>query len=63
MCMIGIAVAHVLITGLKSSQPPNTAEAFLTKYHLAVVLEYADGGDMYDYVVSRKRLSENKVPL
>ncbi len=26
-----------------------------------MVLEYADGGDMYDYVVSRKRLSENKV--
>lgn len=38
-------------------------EAFLTKHHLAVVLEYADGGDMYDYVVSRKRLSENKVSM
>lgn len=34
-------------------------EAFLTPYHLGVVLEYADGGDMFRYVAKRKRLTEN----
>lgn len=35
-------------------------EVFLTSTHLAVVMEYAECGDMYDYVSRRGRLKEPK---
>ena len=29
-------------------------EIFLTHKHLAIVMEYANGGDMFDYVIKNK---------
>lgn len=33
-------------------------EVFLTPTHLAIVMEYAPGGDMYQYVLQRRGLAE-----
>ncbi|KAI3435933.1 hypothetical protein D9Q98_001991 [Chlorella vulgaris] len=47
---------HVQLTG-----HPNVIqfkEAFLTTTHLGIAMEYASGGDLFDRVVSRRRLPE-----
>eukprot|EP00887_Chlorella_sp_A99_P000352 scaffold13.g352.t1 len=35
-------------------------EVFLTQHYLAIVLEYAPGGDLLDYVTTKGRLSESE---
>jgi serine/threonine-protein kinase SRK2 len=37
----------------------NFKEAFVTNTHLAIAMEYASGGDLFDYVVARGRLDED----
>lgn len=34
-------------------------EVFLTPTHLAIVMEYAPGGDMYNYVLQQRGLAEH----
>ncbi|EFN54321.1 hypothetical protein CHLNCDRAFT_135543 [Chlorella variabilis] len=49
---------HVQLTG-----HPNIIqfkEAFLTATHLGIAMEYANGGDLFDRVVSRRRLPEDE---
>lgn len=37
------------------------AQAFLTPTHLAIAMEYAPGGELFNYLVHERRFSENKV--
>ena len=39
-------------------QPNHPPQAFLTTTHLGIAMEYASGGDLFDRVVSRRRLPE-----
>lgn len=38
-------------------------EIFLTTKHLAIVMEYASGGDMFDYVIKNKVTPITCAPL
>jgi hypothetical protein len=37
------------------------AQAFLTPTHLAIAMEYAPGGELFNYLAHERRFSENKV--
>ncbi|KIY95581.1 Serine/threonine-protein kinase SRK2G [Monoraphidium neglectum] len=34
-------------------------EVFLSKHHVNIVMDYASGGSLFDYVQARKRLKES----
>jgi len=37
-----------------------TVQVFLTPSHLAIVMEYAAGGELFDFVAHRRFLTENE---
>ena len=38
-------------------------QVFLTPSHLAIVMEYAAGGELFDFLAHRRFLTENEAPL
>jgi serine/threonine-protein kinase SRK2 len=39
------------------------AQAILTHTHLAIVMEYASGGELFDRIVDLERFSEDEVTI
>jgi serine/threonine-protein kinase SRK2 len=38
-------------------------QVILTKTHLAIVMEYASGGELFDRICNAGRFSEDEVPV
>ena len=45
-------------TPLDPPPPPPPLQVFLTDKHLVVAMEYAPGGDLFNYIAARQRLDE-----
>lgn len=50
----------VIRPGVNDQHTPRQQELFLTRHYLGIVLEYANLGDLFQYVTSRTRLTENQ---
>ena len=52
-----------LVKNLSANFPPPFLQVVLTPTHLAIVMEYAAGGELFDRICNAGRFSEDEVRI
>lgn len=59
-CVVGAPEATVWSSPIQATAATTWAQVFLTQQHLSIAMEYAAGGDMFEYVVRKGGLRESE---